>query len=231
MAENKRKSPADKLAEKGHARLAAGDYEQALKCFSEAAALFKQDSNLNGQAAQLQIVAEIYRQTERIDLALETYSELVGLYDRLNAEDQKVEVLSTMGFFSAMQHSYLKALSFFQQALEISKRLGDERYMAQQLGNIGSSYRELNENESALESYRQALPLYRKLGHGEGAADQCTNIAYILVRTDRIKEALSWYRKALPLYKKAESREKFDLTKQNIEHLKNHPGLIKNEGT
>lgn len=226
-AKKEGKRPADRLAEKGHLRLGAGDYEQALKCFLEAALLFKRDSNLNGQAAQLQVVAEIYLQTERIDPAIETYAELLGLYDGMHAEDRKVEVLSQMGFISAMQHDYLKALRFFQEALEISRRLGNKGYMAQQLGNIGSAYRELNQNENALESYRQALPLYRKLGHGEGAADQCTNIAYMLVRMDRIKEALRWYRQALPLYEKTENREKSDLTKQNITHLENQLGLKK----
>jgi len=227
MAANKSRRSADKLAQKGHSRLGAGDYEQALKLFSEAARLFKRDSDLNGQAAQLQIVAEIYRQTGRIDPAIETYSKLLGLYDSMQAEDRKVEVLSQMGFILVLQHDYLKALSYFQEAFEISRRLGNKGYMAQQLGNIGSAYRELNQNESALESYRQALPLYRKLGHAEGAGDQCTNIAYILVRTDRIKEALSWYRKALPLYKKTENREKFDLTEQNIAHLENQLGIKK----
>ena len=76
----------DEIVAQGYAKLKSGDYEQALNLFSEAALIYKQNSDLRGETNQLRMIAEIYRLTEKTHLAIETCSKLIGLFERLGDE-------------------------------------------------------------------------------------------------------------------------------------------------
>ena len=52
-----------------------------------------------------------------------------------------------------------KALEKYNEALPISRAVGDRRGEATTLNNIGAVYQSLGETQKALEKYNEALPI------------------------------------------------------------------------
>jgi tetratricopeptide (TPR) repeat protein len=226
MSSQFQKDKAGELVEKGRARMNAGQYDEALPLFLEAADLFALDSNPKAQALQLQVVSEIYRLTGRLDQAVDTCKTMAELFQNLKDNNALFRVWNNMGLILTRLSRFQDALNCFQEAFKLSEITGDKRYMAQQLGNMGSACRDIKDYMTALEYYEKALQLYRELDHMEGTADQYTNIAYIHVMENRYEEALISYQKALPLYREMRNDEKARFTGQNIERLKGLSGKI-----
>ena len=69
-----------------------------------------------------------------------------------------------------------KALDFYNQALPISRAVGDRGGEAGTLNNIGLVYSALGEKQKALDFYNQALPLMRAVGDPYGEVTILDNI-------------------------------------------------------
>src|SRR6266545_1775117 len=69
-----------------------------------------------------------------------------------------------------------KALDMFNEALPISRTIGDRRGEAIRLNNIGEAYRLLGETRKALEKHNEALPITREVGDRRGEAGTLNNI-------------------------------------------------------
>ncbi|MGB3641338.1 MAG: CHAT domain-containing protein, partial [Rivularia sp. (in: cyanobacteria)] len=88
---------------------------------------------------------------------------------------------------------------FYNQALPLSRAVGDTGSEAAILNNIGQVYDNLGENEKALEFYNQALPLVRAVGDRRGEAAILNNIGLVYDSLGEKQKALEFYNQALPL--------------------------------
>ena len=63
-----------------------------------------------------------------------------------------------------------RAIEYYEQALLISREIGDRRGEGHWLGNLGIAYAALGEVRRAIEHYEQALLISREIGdrRGEG---------------------------------------------------------------
>ena len=63
-----------------------------------------------------------------------------------------------------------RAIEYYEQALVISREIGDRRGEGNDLGNLGMAYADLGEVRRAIEYYEQALVISREIGdrRGEG---------------------------------------------------------------
>jgi tetratricopeptide (TPR) repeat protein len=209
----------DELSNDGFELMKSGDYDSALPLFLRAAECYAQKNDLKNQAAQLQMISEIYRLTNRINDAVKTCEDLIELYEETKEYEHIFRVLNNIGLLEIGRKNYDVALIRFKSALEVSEKLGNKNYAALQAGNIGSTFRDMKKSDQAIEYYQKALHLYEECGQMEGVADQFTNIAYIHVVVKRFDKALELYQKALPLYMEAKNKAKASFTRQNIEKL------------
>lgn len=207
------------LSAEGFKLMKVRDYDQALRLFLMAADLYAREDDLKNHAAQLQVISEIYRLTDKIIEAVNTCEALLALYAETEEYEQMFRVLNNMGLLEIGLKKYESALMRFKNALKLTENLDNIGYKALQLGNIGSTYRDMNKSEEAILYYEKALGIYEESGRRECVADQYTNIAYINVVEKRFKTALELYKKALPVYMETENTDKVRFTIQNIEKL------------
>ena len=87
-------------------------------------------------------------------------------------EDKQVHgaVLGNLGNAYSHLGELRKAIEYYEQALKISKEIGDRRGEGNRLGNLGLAYSHLGEPRKAIEYYEQALKISKEIGdrHGEG---------------------------------------------------------------
>ena len=107
------------------------------------------------------------------------------------------------GYFRLAQ--FEKAIEYYEQALDISREIGDRREEGLRLGNLGNAYYSLGQVDKAIEYYEQALVISREIGDrfGEGQDFGSLGIAYSDL--GQIDKAIEYYKQALVI-----AREKGD---------------------
>jgi protein O-GlcNAc transferase len=210
---------AREFSEEGQRLLGEGDHERALAAFTEAARAFGLAGDIRSQASHQRMVADINLRMTRLEQALESYEQTLGLIEKIEDPEMQAQVLVNMGLIEARSGKGESAISRFHESRQLFERMGSTLCVAQQWGNLGSIYRDMREYDRAMESYGRALPLYEGLGHTLGMADQYTNMAYIHSMRNELAEALKLYQKAVPLYTEAGDIRKADLTMQNVTTL------------
>ena len=93
-----------------------------------------------------------------------------------------------------------QALDYYQQALPLSRAVGDRSGEATTLNNIGRVYDALGEKQQALDYYQQALPLRRAVGDRNGEAVTLDNIAYLLQQQNQPQLAIIFYKQSVNVY-------------------------------
>jgi len=92
-----------------------------------------------------------------------------------------------------------KAMEQYNEALPVSRAVGDRRGEANILNNIGTAYWALGEMQKALEKYNEALPLWRAVGNRSGEAQTLSSIGTVYDSLGEKQKALEKYNEALPL--------------------------------
>jgi tetratricopeptide (TPR) repeat protein len=69
-----------------------------------------------------------------------------------------------MGVAYANLGEYRKAIEFYEQALEITRRIGDVRHEGNALGNMGLAYGRLDMKAKARESFKKSKAIFESLG-------------------------------------------------------------------
>jgi CHAT domain-containing protein/Tfp pilus assembly protein PilF len=109
-----------------------------------------------------------------------------------------------------------KALDHLNQALPLSRVVGDRAREAATLNSFGAVYDALGEKRKALEYLNQALPLCRAMGDRAGEAATLTNIGKVYDDLGEKQKALDYYSQALPLLRKVGDRDGVASTLNNI---------------
>ena len=109
--------------------------------------------------------------------------------------------LANLGWAETRLGNKVKALSYFEQALPLQKKVGDRSGEATTLNNIGAVYYAIGDTSKALNYYEQALPLKKQVGDHSGEATTLNNIGGLYDALGDKAMALSYYEQALPLRK------------------------------
>jgi len=123
----------------------------------------------------------------------------------LNQADQQTE-----------RWQYEQALEYYNQALPISREVGDRSGEATTLNNIGLVYRSIGQPQQALEYYNQALPISREVGDRSGEATTLNNIGFVYHSIGQPQQALDYYNQALPIRREVGDRSDEATTLNNI---------------
>jgi tetratricopeptide (TPR) repeat protein len=84
-----------------------------------------------------------------------------------------------------------QALQHYEQALPLSRQVGDKRGQAVTLNNIGRVYDDLGDKAQALHYFEQALPLLRQVGDRWAESVTCFNIGMIYAGLGDLAQAES----------------------------------------
>jgi tetratricopeptide (TPR) repeat protein len=91
------------------------------------------------------------------------------------------------------------AISCYQEAIEIFRRVGDRQNEGNSLGNLGLVYANKSEFRKAIEFYEQHLVISRDLGNKQGESNALGNLANAYKNLNELSRALEFHDQSLKL--------------------------------
>jgi tetratricopeptide (TPR) repeat protein/transcriptional regulator with XRE-family HTH domain len=133
-------------------------------------------------------------QDERSNLAAAVFEA-----ERAGARESAWRLANAFGAFRLHDADIEQQFSVNGAALDIARRLDDDRKIARSLGYRGRHFGYAGRRREAISSFEEAAALKRKLGDDAGAAMEFRNIGILHRQSGRFAEALDVYRTALAL--------------------------------
>jgi tetratricopeptide (TPR) repeat protein len=90
-----------------------------------------------------------------------------------------------------------RAIEYHQQALAVSREIGDRRGEGTDLGNLGIAYHSLGQVERAIEYYQQALAVSREIGDRRNEGAWLGNLGLAYADLGQVERAIEYYQQAL----------------------------------
>jgi tetratricopeptide (TPR) repeat protein len=129
------------------------------------------------------------------------YRVMTELHERLQGKlnDPKLKSYSVGNLGTTYYYlgDYQKAIEYFEQALIISREIGDRSGEGADLGNLGIAYSNLGQVEKAIEYYEQALVIAREIGDRRGEGNQLGNLGIAYSNLGQVEKAIEYYEQAL----------------------------------
>jgi len=191
---------ANRYYQSGLEQFRGGQYQEALPDCQKALDIYQQIGHGFGEARSLRIIGNIYSKLEKYREALDSYQQELAIYRRTKSRAVEADSLCNIGdihsklkdYREALYYRhhqlgleqfgeglYQEALSSFQEALQIYRKIGYAPGEANALYWTGTSYGSLKDKSKAIASLQQAIEIYQRLGDREGEArcrDKISNI-------------------------------------------------------
>lgn len=114
-------------------------------------------------------------------------------YQKANTEVSKLNVLSSL---VQEIHYSDSALKYYQEAIELSRILGNKELEAQNINRLGVYYRNMNLQEEALKLYEEALQISLESKENIQIGHSLNNIGQMYMYREYFDEALDYYEQA-----------------------------------
>ncbi|VXD23114.1 TPR domain protein (fragment) [Planktothrix serta PCC 8927] len=138
-------------------------------------------------------------------LLAELYQELVEhLTDK--QDWQYMASLTSLGNAYNYLGRYEEAISFYQQSLEIARKIGNRQGEASSLNGLGNAYNSLGRYEEAISYHQQSLEICREIGNRGGVAASLYNLGNAYNSLGRYEEAISYCQQSLEIYQEIGNR-------------------------
>jgi len=158
------------------------------------------------------LIGNCYFFLSKLNQAEKHFKESLNILKRAENKMAKLPSKSTaLGSIGNIYHNLGKpdeALEYYQQALEINRKLsGYEQGAAHNLNNIGTLYNELGKQDEAMKCQEEALEISKKFKDEQAIANSLTNIGIIYTDSGKPEEALKLFHEALEINKKLKCEE------------------------
>jgi tetratricopeptide (TPR) repeat protein len=107
-----------------------------------------------------------------------------------NASSQ-INILIELGNAYYSLSEFNPAIEFFQQALEISRKITERNGEASSLGNLGLAYSSLGQYQQAIQFHQQSLEIRREIGDRNGEAYSLNNLGLTFKKLSRGGESIN----------------------------------------
>ncbi len=131
--------------------------------------------------------------------ALEPLNKAYSLSVRFDNQEQKGAILHALGVAYQRMNKPEDALRNYEQALEIRKKVGDERGVAMSLLHAGEVQDAMGNPKAALASYKEAVEVDRKIGDKAGLIQSLTSLGDLYLNHSKYDDALQYTNEALQL--------------------------------
>jgi len=157
------------------------------------------------------LIGNCYYFLSKLNQAEKHFKESLNILKRAENKMAKLPAKSAaLGSIGNIYHNLGKpdeALEYYQQALEINRKLGCEQGAAHNLNNIGTLYNELGKHDEALKCQEEALEISKKFKDQQAIANSLTNIGIIHTDSGKPEEVLKLFQEALDINKKNKYQE------------------------
>ncbi|MDW5552019.1 tetratricopeptide repeat protein [Methanosarcina sp.] len=101
---------------------------------------------------------------------------------------------------------YRKAIEYYEQALKISREIGDRRAEGTWIGNMGNAYSDMGEPRKAIEYYEQALKISRETRDRRGEGTWIGNLGNAYYYLGETIKSIEYYEQALKISRETRDR-------------------------
>ncbi len=133
--------------------------------------------------------------------ALDPLNKALSLAIQFDNQEQKGDVLAAMGLAYQDLNKLDDAMRNYQEALDIRKKVGNQKGIASTLGQIAQVQDTQGDFNGALASYKEAIEVDRKIGDKAGLALNLMNLGTLYHDHGKYDEALKFTGEALQLYR------------------------------
>jgi tetratricopeptide (TPR) repeat protein len=177
-------------------------WNDALKKYNEALAIFKNLGDMAGEAKAIIGTGNVYTNLGKYNEALNYYKHAIGIWGRIGNLAGGAEALNKIGNVYNNLRNYIEALNYYKQAHEINQVIRNASGEANSCINIGGVYFRLGQYTEALNYYRQSVEISRKIGFAAGEAAALIGIGNAHYTSGKYNEALDYYQQALEIRRK-----------------------------
>ncbi len=174
--------------------------DKGLLMAEQAILLAKRLSREDKLAAALSNKAWNYDSKGQDSAALETFGQVVPIYQREKNETGMAKLRHNMGIVYFNLSNYPLALDNQQKALDYFQQSGDKVKAAYCLNSIGVVYQYVSDYPKALEYYLKALAIYQQLSDTAGMAATLSNTGIFYKNMGKFDRAREDHQKAIRLY-------------------------------
>ena len=171
---------------------------------------------LNNWAASLSSLANALRDAGRLDEALSTAEQSVGIFRALGRDRNAVATLGQTAHILTLQGHYQKADARLGQGLEAARRLGDQALEGTILQHQGALATALQQYDRAVNLYRQALRRFQDASDDASIMRTCNQLGIVEQKAGRLAEARAWYERSREIARRRGDTRFLDSTAQNI---------------
>lgn len=126
------------------------------------------------------------------------------LKTRWDADDPTslIRSLVNLGVLCEQQNKYVKAIQYYQKALDMSVNSSNERQVPIINNNIGAAYASLDEWEKAFNYFQKSYEIAKKIEDSRTIGNSSTNLGNYYSVSNKKQEAIKYYREAIENFKK-----------------------------
>lgn len=151
-------------------------------------------------------------------------NQALALARQLRDSRQEITALRYIGVGYMNMGSSDKALEYFFESLNISKRINYTEGISAALNNAAMVYDNMGMKEKSLEYYMASLKIDEERGDQEGVAISLSNIGLVYADLGKNDEALKHFMNALTICRKMNYKETMAMTLGNIGDIYNKMG-------
>ena len=209
----------------GASYLAMGNAKAALDYFEHARQAGLAEGERQLEAAGFTHLGGAFIQLGNAQRAVEFYEQALGIHRRIGAmfteghpewkaaRHGESTDLTGLGLAYADLSDARRAIGYYEQAVAISREIGDRGGEGYDLGNMGNAYLELGDARRAIGCYEHALTIRREIGDQRGEGNDLTNLGNAYAELGDVRRAIGFYEKALVIHQEIGDRsgEGYDL--------------------
>ncbi len=174
--------------------------EEAITFYSRALEV----AGIIGSGADKSAIASIYEGRAKTltrlgepQRAVDDYEALLAKAKELNNDTAQMRALNGIGTLHASHHNFTEASEFFQEALMVARRIGDENGIAITLNQLGDFYFNMGQLELATKCFTESRDLSLELNNEVGRITAEDGLAKVMQGQGEISASLERYREEI----------------------------------
>lgn len=207
------------ISNEGHKFYFEGKSDSAVKCFTEALRIYRENGNLIQAASQLNSLASVHKKRGHLSLAIMNYFECLEIIEKF---DQKIAIAVTLNNIAVLYgevDEQDKALEYLEKSLKLKLESGYMNRIASTYNNIGKIYFDKGDTAKAMIYFEKAIVESEKSNEKSPQASARRFMGRALLLKNNYKEALGYFEKSIALYEEEGDVEGVSWLSIELSHL------------
>ena len=172
---------------------------EAISLLQLALIAVEQLGSVQGRITQLGNLGNAYADIGEYKLAIQCYSEVLNMSQRIKERGIEGHALSNIGNIYYHLGKHLDAIDYYNRALNLYRELKNVRAIAMVISNLGNAYRTLGEHLKAIPFFEESIQLSRKVKDKRSETNAIGNLGIAYANLKEYEKAREYLEIALEL--------------------------------